>query len=341
MGVSSLASALLVGLFGIAFCKRQKIEQLIQTEGMREDAARQSTTCDWGNGTEEKDLPYGDDECSGQSCQVYDWYPTLAAEGPVPVPLAIFVHGGAWQGGSKCSIPAQLRDMRQRGWHVASINYRLSAPLSGGGGGNYASFPEHAEDVERAVLHFKSKAAEHNLDAERIVLLGGSAGGHLVSFIGTYRPRRIAAVVNFYGPTMLNVENDDKIENFLECAGNAEEGTPCYQKAVRASPYTNVSEGSAPFLTFFGLKDKGYAAAPLFQAKGDDVGADFTLYEVECNNHGHCHDRQTMLSAMSVTESGMKCNADIMYDWMADQVSWHNSGCSLSSCTRRDGQYCR
>jgi len=303
-------------------------------------SAAHTTRCNWANATVERDVRYGDDFCVLDSCQNFDFYPTrAAARREHPVPFVLYVHGGGWRAGTKCDIPPQVLDMRQRGWHVASINYRLAKHPNWQEGDPFAVHPDLIEDVKMAILYFKGKAAEYNLDPEKIILVGSSAGGHLVSLAGTgtrpFEQHRVAAVVNFFGPTDLFSAWDERIENMLNCTGNHVENTPCWEAAKQASPITHVRRQSPPFLTFFGIDDGGYPAAGPFQEAGDQAGADFTLYSVPCETDP-CHNRQTMLSAESLTDTGMKCNTDILYEWMADKVSWHNTGCSPSPCERRD-----
>ena len=43
-----------------------------------------------------------------------------------PLPLVIWVHGGGWQNGSKDGCPPLRNGYTERGYAVASINYRLS-----------------------------------------------------------------------------------------------------------------------------------------------------------------------------------------------------------------------
>jgi acetyl esterase/lipase len=64
-----------------------------------------------------------------------------------PLPLIIWVHGGAWSGGSKEQCPAltHLKD----GYAVASLNYRLS---------QHAIFPAQIEDCKAAIRWLRAHA---------------------------------------------------------------------------------------------------------------------------------------------------------------------------------------
>ena len=80
----------------------------------------------------------------------------LPANTNSPVPLIIWVHGGAWSAGSK-ERPPGLRFL-SRGYAVASINYRLS---------QHAVFPAQIEDCKAAVRWLRTHASEYGLDPGR------------------------------------------------------------------------------------------------------------------------------------------------------------------------------
>ena len=115
----------------------------------------------------------------------YDFFPATA-DISSPVPLLVWVHGGAWRFGTNQALrdtilrtpageqPNTQALMRaafqQAGWAVASINYRYS---------HQALFPGALHDVKEAVRFFRANAQEFGIDPQRIAVAGGSAGGHL------------------------------------------------------------------------------------------------------------------------------------------------------------------
>ncbi len=98
-------------------------------------------------------------------------------ENVVAAPLVIYVHGGAWLGGSHkplhqdfVHIEALWSKFIDAGIAVASVSYRHSAE---------AQFPAQIHDVKAAIRWLRFFANELGLDPQRIGLFGDSAGGHL------------------------------------------------------------------------------------------------------------------------------------------------------------------
>jgi acetyl esterase/lipase len=116
----------------------------------------------------------------------------------------IFVHGGAWRFGRRnISKFPYFRQLAGQGHLVMDIDYTLSPQTS---------LPGMVMDVKRAIIWLKAHAAEYDLNPERIVLVGQSAGGHL-ALLAAYTPNytglqpkdvagdtSVRAVISFYGP---------------------------------------------------------------------------------------------------------------------------------------------
>ena len=115
---------------------------------------------------------------------------------PEPRPIVVAVHGGSWQRGDSSQLPAINRCLAARGYGVAAINDRL-APQH--------VFPAARDDVVAAVRYLQSHAAELGLDADRVVLLGRSAGGQLAlsAAYGMADPA-VRGVVALYAPSDMN-----------------------------------------------------------------------------------------------------------------------------------------
>jgi acetyl esterase/lipase len=122
------------------------------------------------------DVPYGPDE--KQRLDVY------SPQGVKGAPVVVFVHGGEWTRGDKAAVSSKPRFLNENGVVFVSINYRLTPP---------AAHPAHVGDVAAAVRWVRDHAAEIGADPGKVVLMGHSAGCHLVTLVAL-DPRYLAAV---------------------------------------------------------------------------------------------------------------------------------------------------
>jgi acetyl esterase/lipase len=102
--------------------------------------------------------------------QVMDFY---KAESAKPTSLLFFIHGGGWVAGDKTN-PSGLKDCLAAGISVVSIQYRFIQDAIAGGAKPPVDWP--LKDAARALQFVRSKAAEWNIDKQRIGASGGSAG---------------------------------------------------------------------------------------------------------------------------------------------------------------------
>jgi len=108
--------------------------------------------------------------------QTLDVWRAKDAKGPAP--LVVFVHGGGWKRGSKDNATGQFKPVHypQLGYAFASINYRLVPD---------ATVEQQAADVAGAVRALIDRAGALGIDRRRVVIMGHSAGAHLVALVGT------------------------------------------------------------------------------------------------------------------------------------------------------------
>ena len=122
-----------------------------------------------------------------------------------PAPLLIWIHGGAWMHGSKDEPP--VLSFLHEAYALASIEYHFS---------HEALFPQQVHTCKAAVRWLRAHAQELGYIADRIGVIGASAGGHLASCLGTNNgssvlegsvgsfveeSSSVQAVVEFFGPT--------------------------------------------------------------------------------------------------------------------------------------------
>ncbi len=118
--------------------------------------------------------------------------------------LILFIHGGAWVGGSKDVNAASVRNIAGKyGYVAASMNYRLF-------GNGAQSFDDMLYDVGKCLEKIKSVCAEKGINITGCALHGQSAGSHL-SMLYAYTKNSQSAVpvkfvVNQCGPTDLTNE---------------------------------------------------------------------------------------------------------------------------------------
>lgn len=206
--------------------------------------------------------------------QQLDLYWPAAGDGPFP--LIIAMHGGAFMGGDKRD--EQLTPMLaglERGYAVASINYRMSGE---------AHFPALIHDAKAAIRWLRAHSVEHGLDASRFAAWGGSAGGYLALTAGltTGRPEledltlgaptescAVQAVVDWFGPTDFLKMDAQLAESGLAPRAGEAHGEPDSPESLllgrtitaapelvrAANPESYVHPAAPPCLIQHGLSD--------------------------------------------------------------------------------------
>jgi len=97
-----------------------------------------------------------------------------------PRPPVIYVHGGAWIGGTRLHGRTLGRTLAREGWTVFAVSYRLAPRFP---------LPAAIHDVKAAIAWVRAHAADFGaLDAPPL-MAGGSAGGHLVA-LATMTPNQ-------------------------------------------------------------------------------------------------------------------------------------------------------
>ncbi len=172
-------------------------------------------------------------------------------------PALVFIHGGSWKSGDRSDYRPYLVRYADAGYIAVTISYRLM---------QQAVFPAAAVDVSCALSWLGAHAAEYRIDPSRVVLIGGSAGGHLALLAGyTADPRllcsedssaavKIRGVVDFYGPGDLTTDfaiGHPVVQVFL---GATFDQDPEVHRL--ASPIAHISPDDPPTLIFHGTIDE-------------------------------------------------------------------------------------
>ena len=119
----------------------------------------------------EHNIAYGAD--ANQKFDVY------LPEKPDNAPVIFMVHGGAWQFGNKANryvVENKVARWVPKGFIFISADYRMIPN---------ADPVEQARDIARAVALAQSKAHSWGADSNQFILMGHSAGAHLVALLAT------------------------------------------------------------------------------------------------------------------------------------------------------------
>lgn len=184
------------------------------------------------------------------------------ASGDGPFPAVLCIHGGGFRAGKRESYDELCVQLAERGYVAATITYRLAPKYQ---------FPAAVFDSKAAVRWLRANAAELKINPDKIGATGGSAGGHLVQFLGVTAdvPRfegdggnanqssRVACVVNVYGPSDFTKSYGKSVDAHevlpLWLGGNLETARG---RHIEASPLYWVTPAAAPTLCIHGTDDK-------------------------------------------------------------------------------------
>jgi len=130
-------------------------------------------------------------------------------------PIVVLVHGGGWRYYDPLTrFAAEAEALQQLGYTVLDINYDQDNE-------RVPAFPLEPDDVIKAIDWGIANAATYNGDPTNVILLGGSAGGHLVAIAGEMldktSPGTIRAIISLSGPmnltTLLAMVEENAITN--------------------------------------------------------------------------------------------------------------------------------
>jgi acetyl esterase/lipase len=180
-------------------------------------------------------------------------------------PVILLVHGGAWVGGDKTfdRIPDVAQCLAHHGIGVVAPNYRLSP---------FFQHPAHVTDVAKALAWTKQHIGDYGGSTDRMILMGHSAGGHLVALLASDESylkaegldrRDVKGVIGISGvyqvsdvPLKVLVKNSTLN---LDLALKTNPFTLVFGKDAEvcrlASPLTHVCEGLPPFLILYAADD--------------------------------------------------------------------------------------
>lgn len=202
-------------------------------------------------------------------------------------PLIFDLHGGP-TGAATARWSPNVAALLSHGWAVIRPNPR----------GSYGSGRAHlrsldggwgALDLDDVIAGIEAVSVALNVDASRIAITGGSAGGMLALLVALLRPDLVKACISVYGVTDLFslAETDYRFEKHYaqRLVGELPEARDLY---VERSPITHAHRLSAPTLMLHGDADEVVPVAQMrdFVAAALEVGAVIEAHEYAGEGHG-------------------------------------------------------
>lgn len=166
-------------------------------------------------------------------------------------PAVILIHGGGWKSGNKSHMEPMAQNIASKGYACFTVEYRLSLEVK---------YPAGIFDLKQAIQFVKANAADFNVDANKIAVLGCSSGGQMAALIGTTNNNYIfedaesnykesttvQAIVDLDG--ILAFKHPDSLEGTMASlwlGGNSDENLKIWEEA---SALTHVNKNTPPIL---------------------------------------------------------------------------------------------
>lgn len=212
--------------------------------------------------------------------------------GAGPISTVIVIHGGFWR--SKYTldhIGLMASAITSNGMATWSVEYRRIGDEGGG-------WPNTLLDVGKACDHLREMAGEYNLDLDRVVVTGHSAGGHLAAWVaGRHRipegdplyvadPLQVDACVPLAGVVDLRMCWRERLSNdvVLELMGGTPDEMP--DRYVSASPADLLPLGVKQVL-IHGTADPNvpHEISALYVERAKELGDDAELVTLKGTGH--------------------------------------------------------
>lgn len=200
-------------------------------------------------------------------------------------PVIIMLHGGAWMMGGNEYTAKTSRDLRDRGFIVANVDYRYV--------NDSVYCNDLLNDIDNAVNFVKKASATHNFKSTGYHISGISAGAHLALLYGYKHKDNIKSIAVLCAPTRLDDPTEVEFIKSLGLLHNIElladakyiPGKELDKKFTAISPYANIEP--IPTLLFHGDQDQlvPYRVAPFMLQKLQAQKISSKLITMQGKNH--------------------------------------------------------
>ena len=210
-------------------------------------------------------------------------------EGGEKKPAIIFYFGGGWNGGTPNQFVKHCEYLKARGMIAIVADYRVRSRH-----GVKAEFC--VADAKSSIRYLRKHADRLNINADKIVSAGGSAGGHLGASVAILPDlddptddKQFSCIPNasvLFNPVLVTAEIPGIFELKDKFSSTLNERVGVSLEAF--SPYHNIKFGVAPMLVFHGTADETvpYVTAKAFHDKMRAKGNVSTLVAYEDEGHG-------------------------------------------------------
>jgi len=243
-----------------------------------------------------------------------DIYQPREPKGPTPV--VMLIHGGGWIEGSKEGSVLEVFSYLHMGFSVVNVEYRL---------GRVSLAPAAVEDCLCALHWIGRNAAKYNFDLDKVIVTGGSAGGHLALTTGMIPDSaglangcasdddegwkgpwnsptpKVAAIINWFGITdVWGMLLGPNIRSYAVSWFGSQLGQEALAK--RVSPLSYVRPGLPPILTIHGDADPlvPYSDAVRLHEALTKAGVRNQLLTIPGGKHGHFPADESLKAAETI-----------------------------------------
>jgi acetyl esterase/lipase len=200
----------------------------------------------------------------------------------------ILLHGGAWRAGHRAMMHPYAAQLAAHGFVAVCAEYRLAGE---------APWPAQLDDVLATVSWLADNAGRLGIRADRIVVEGFSAGGHL-ALMAAARAPRVGAVVAFFAPPSMTHEPPRPFPEPKEMLLGSQADADAVEGA---SPIRQITDKFPPTFLLAGVEDPLVTPADtigLFQAlRAQGVTAELHLYS------GHTHEFSALPSMVAPVQA--------------------------------------